>query len=185
MSLTEAGSLTGMNVVSGDAYIVGDVMDMRYDPVSWRLEGLKVRCTKGASNVIGAGNGRSMVLLGPADLIINDVVLLPDSLEDARDYIRADTDALSSVGYLEGRRVVSSDGMLLGTVDAVLLDLATWNVHSFRMKVDKAACTVLGMRKGIFAKVVTGISTVNVETVTENVNLNVTAEQVRGLIAPE
>ena len=41
------------------------------------------------------------------------------------------------------------------------------------------------MRKGIFAKVVTGISTVNVETVTENVNLNVTAEQVRGLIAPE
>ena len=185
MSLTEAGSLTGMNVVSGDAYIVGDVMDMRYDPVSWTLEGLKVRCTKGASNVIGAGNGRSMVLLGPADLIINDVVLLPDSLEDARDYIRADTDALSSVGYLEGRRVVSSDGMLLGTVDAVLLDLATWNVHSFRMKVDKTACTVLGMRKGIFAKVVTGISTVNVETVTENVNLNVTAAQVRGLIAPE
>ena len=59
MSLTEAGSLTGMNVVSGDAYIVGDIMDMRYDPVSWTLEGLKVRCTKGASNVIGAGTASS------------------------------------------------------------------------------------------------------------------------------
>lgn len=185
MTVADANGYTGMNVVSGDAYIVGDIVDMRYDPVTWVLEGLKVRCTKTTSNLIGAGTGKSMILLGPAELIVNDVVLLPENLEDAKPYIRADTDALSSVAYLYGRKVVSSDGMILGTMESVMVDLDSWTIHSFKLKVDKAACQVLGIKKGIFAKTVTGLVTANVSTVTENVNLNITAEQVRGLVAPE
>ena len=170
-------------VISQDAYEVGEVQDIRYDPATWNIEGLKLRCSKTVSSMISAGTSKSMIMLGPVQFSMNDVIVLPDDIEGANSYIRADSDNFSAVSYLMGRKVISADGATIGAVESVLIDLDDWSLNSLRVKLDKTAYERLGIKKGlIFGKTVSGLLVNLIEAVTENIMLNVTADELKDIV---
>ncbi len=184
MTVITLEELKKMTLISQDAYSVGDVQDVRYDASTWDVEGLKVRCTKDVSNLIGAGSSKSMILVKPPAFEMHDVILMPDTVEGARSYIRADSDALPSVGNLIGKKVYSHDQQIVGTVDSVNVDLGSWQVHSFVIKLDKTAHELLGVKKGFgfLSKSVSGITVGHVATVSEMISLNLTMDQVKEIV---
>ena len=184
MAVTTFEELRRLNVISQDAYDVGEVMDLRYDASSWVVEGLRVKCTKDVSNIIGAGSSKSMILIRPPVFQKHDVILLPDTVEESRVYIRADSDALELVSNLVGKKVYACDQLVVGTIEEVNIDISNWMVHSFVIKLDKAAHDLLGIKKGFgfMTKAVTGINVGHVATIAENLSLSLTIDQVRDVV---
>lgn len=184
MAVVTLDELKDLKVISQDAYDVGDIIDVRYDMANWSAEGLKVRCTKDVSNIIGAGSSKSMILIKPPTFQKHDVLLLPDTVEDARAYIRADSEALEVVSNIIGKKVYSCDQQAIGAIESVYIDVSDWVIHSFTIKLDKTAHELLGIKKGFgfLTKSVSGISVGHVATVAENISLNLVMDQVRDIV---
>ena len=71
----------------------------------------------------------------------------------------------------------------MGVVDAVMVDLDGWSLNSLKVKLDKTAYDRLGIKKGLlFAKTVSGLMVSLIETVTENIMLNVTADELKDIV---
>lgn len=172
------------SVISQDAYDIGEVLDVRYDLANWSVEGLKVRCTKDVSNIIGAGSSKSMIIIRPPTFQMHDVILIADTVEAARPYIRPDTEALELVSNIVGKKVYTCDQQIIGAVDVVNIDVASWKVHSFSIKLDKTAHDLLGIKKGLgfMSKSVTGITVGHVSTVAENISLTLNIDQVKDIV---
>lgn len=184
MTVLTLEELKDLKVISQDAYDVGSIIDVRYDLANWSAEGLRVRCTKDVSNIIGAGSSKSMILVKPPTFQIHDVVLLPDTVEDARSYIRADSEALEVVSNIVGKKVYTCDQQVVGVVDVVNIDVSDWMVHSFIIKLDKTAHDLLGIKKGLgfLTKSVSGITVGHIATVAENISLSLVMDQVRDIV---
>ena len=184
MTVLTLENLKKMEVISQDAYNIGEVLDVRYDASNWAAEGLKVKCTKDVSNIIGAGSSKSMIIVKPPMFQIHDVILIPDTVEDARPYIHADSDALEVVSNLEGKKVYTCDQQIVGTIEVVNIDTAAWAIHSFVVRLDKSAHDLLGIKKGLgfMTKSVSGLTVGHVSTVSENVSLTLTIDQVRDVV---
>ncbi|NLL94933.1 MAG: hypothetical protein GX224_04175 [Thermoplasmatales archaeon] len=185
MTLMDAGSFAKMEVITMDAHVLGEVQDLRYDPISWEIKGFKVKSSKSAASVLSAGSGRSMMFLETGDYAVNDVVLVDSDLEGLRGSVSADSDASPTLSYLKGKKVVSSDGIVLGTLDEVVVDAERWVVPTFKMKLDKAAYEHLGVKRGLFAKTVSGIPASDIASVSETVSLYPTAAELRSSIVIE
>ncbi len=181
--IIDYSSLIGkIDVISQDAYRVGRIEGARYDPQDYSIKGLVVKCEKDVSNIIGAGSSKSRVLMRPESFEIRDVLLLGDTVEDAKSYVQPDVDALSSVDNLISMQVYTSDNLALGTVKAVHLDLGGWYVHSFTIKLDKEAHAPLGLKKLLIAKEISGIMVDHISTVSEKIVLTLTMEEVKGVM---
>lgn len=174
--------LKGKEVISSDAYILGNVLDVRYDPVSWDIMGLKVKSNKDISRIISAGSSKSMIMVGPGDYAVNDVILFRDTLEDSKDRISADNDNISSISFLSGKKIVTSDGLFVGTVSEVLLEMEHWTVQSVKVRLDKGAFEPLGVKKGLFSKTASGILVTHISAVTDNVSLYLTTNDLAEVI---
>lgn len=185
MSKVTLDELKKHTVVSQDAYNVGEVLDVRYDVADWSAEGLKIKCSKDVSNIIGAGSSKSMILIRPPSFRMHDVILIPDTVEGARPYIRADTEALGSVSALIGKKIYTCDQQIVGSIDSVDIDTLSWKVHSFSVKLDKSAHDLLGIKKGLgfMSKSVTGITVNHVSTVAEIISLTLNMDQVRDVVS--
>lgn len=184
MTVTTLEELRNLRIISQDAYDVGEVLDVRYDVANWTSEGLKVKCTKDVSNIIGAGSSKSMIIVKPPRFQMHDVLLLPDTVEDARPYIHADSEALEVVSNIIGKKVYTCDQQVIGSVEVVNIDVSDWVIHSFILKLDKTAHELLGIKKGLgfMTKSVSGITVGHVNTVAENISLSLNMDQVRDVV---
>lgn len=182
MAIFALDELKGKEVISSDAYILGNVLDVRYDPVSWDIMGLKVKSNKDISRIISAGSSKSMIMVGPGDYAVNDVILFRDTLEDSKDRISADNDNISSISFLSGKKIVTSDGLFVGTVSEVLLEMEHWTVQSVKVRLDKGAFEPLGVKKGLFSKTASGILVTHISAVTDNVSLYLTTNDLAEVI---
>ncbi len=179
MIIDYASLVDKIDVISQDAYRVGRVEGVRYDPHDYTICGWVVKCEKDVSAIIGGGSSKSRVMMKPESFEIRDVLLLADTVEDARSYIQPDTDALSSVDNLIGQAVVTADQLPLGTSKAVHLDLSGWYIHSFTIKLDKEAHAPLGLKKVLLAKEITGIMADHISVVSDKVHLTLKMEEVK------
>ncbi|MFA6709764.1 MAG: hypothetical protein WC067_00225 [Candidatus Methanomethylophilaceae archaeon] len=179
MALKTLDSVIGLHVISQDAFDVGEIEDLRYDPVTWDIVGFKVKSNKIVASMLNAGSGKSMIMIKPDHYIVNDVILFQDAIEEARSRISADNNNIPSLSYISGRKIVTSDNILLGSVDEIQFDSDRWSVVSFKVKLDKAACPLLGLKKGLFSKMAYGLLVRNIVSVSENVNLRLTMEELK------
>ena len=184
MTVTTLEELLRLRIISQDAYEVGEVLDLRFNLSTWAVEGFRVRCTKDVSNIIGAGSSKSMILVKPPCFQKHDVILIPDTVEESRAYIRADSEALELVSTIDGKRVYTADQQVLGVVEVTNIDVGDWTIHSFIIRLDKTAHELLGIKKGLgfMTKSVSGINVGNVATIAENMSLNLTIDQVRDVV---
>lgn len=183
MVLTELDTVIGKQVITQDGYILGEIQDIRYVNQTWDIQGLKIRTRKTVSDVMNIGSAKSLVLLEIGDYVINDVVILPADINSARSLISADNVSYPSLSYLQGKRVFATNGLLVGIVESVIIDTESWQAVSINVKLDKTAYEPLGVKKGLFAKRVSGILSSNIETVTDSIALNVDSETLKGQIS--
>ena len=79
MATVDFDSIKGLDVIGQDACILGEIMDIRYEDLTWNIQGFKVKSEKSVSKKIAVGSGKSMLLLQPGKYVFGDVVLMPDS----------------------------------------------------------------------------------------------------------
>jgi sporulation protein YlmC with PRC-barrel domain len=182
MIMKELDKIQGLNVITQDAFLLGEVHDVRYNPTNWSVVGLQIRTEKAAASMLNAGVGKSMVVLGPGKYIFNDVILLPDKIDMAKDRITADNANVPSLNYISGKKVTSSEGVLVGNISSIFIDVEKWSVVSFKVRLDKNACAPLGIKKGLFAKTVSGILVAHIASVAENVNLALSMDELKNEI---
>ena len=78
MATVDFENVKGLEVIGQDACILGEVLDIRYEDLTWGIQGFKVKSEKSVSKKINVGSGKSMLLVQPGKYVIGDVVLMPD-----------------------------------------------------------------------------------------------------------
>ena len=172
MVLVDYDSVKGLDIITQDALILGEVLDIRFEDLTWNIQGFKVKSESKISKQINVGSGKSMLLLQPGKYIINDVVLLPDGIDVAKMRITADNNNFKSVSSLIGMKVMSKENFLIGTIDSIQVDLDNWAVVSMKVKLDKVAYAPLEIKKGLLSKKVSGLMMTDVAEIGENIQLS-------------
>lgn len=172
-------SIKGLSIVTRDAYILGEVVDARYDPRTWEVAGLVVRSSRTASGMLNAGAGRSMILLKPGRLAVMDVMLSDMDFGALSGSVAADSGALPAVSALAGMRLRTSDGFLLGTAERAMIDTAEWTVQSLEVKLDKGAMAELGLKRGLLSKAAASLPVADVASVGDAILLSPTVAELK------
>jgi len=170
--------LRNIKMISSDAYEIGEVTDLRYDPFEWRVIGLKVNVKK-SSMKLAAGHGKTNVLILPRTFVMNDVLLLDEAIDEIKDLTAPDNSNMASLSSMVNSKVVTKDNALIGTVLTVMIDPNDWKVLSIVVRLDKTAIESMRMRKGLFTKINVDITTDMIMSSTEMIHLDETMDGVR------
>ena len=171
MAIVDFDSVKGLDIITQDAYILGEILDIRFEDLTWNIQGFKVKSESKVSKMINVGSGKSMLLVHPGKYVINDVVLLPDTIDGLGVKVSADSNDFKSVSSLLGMKVLSKENFLIGTVDSIMVDLDNWNVVSMKVKLDKVAYAPLDIKKGLLSKKVSGLMMTDVADIGDSINL--------------
>ena len=179
-------ALRGLEMVTADAFKIGIISDLRYDPSRWKVSSIKIKTEKGLTKRIPSlGSGRSMIQMCTRDFIINDIILMKEEIDDIETFIEPDSDNAPILSVLDGMKVVSKDGIELGTVYDVNVDTDMWAVPTISVKLDKLGFEPLGLKKGLLSKTVISIRTEYIETAASLIMLNQTAVELKDDIVVE
>ena len=107
--MAENDYLIGKDVITKDAYKLGEIQDYSCETVSWSIMGLRVKSGNNVAPLLNIGSGKSMILLQPDDFTINDDVLLDDTIEEVRSKITADRSDYLSINSMIGMSVYLTD----------------------------------------------------------------------------
>jgi len=185
MTTRTFAELSGLEIISSDAYKIGDLVDIRYD-TKWKVIGLTTRTDKSlAKKIQSIGSGRSLIRIEPKKFIINDVILMEEDTDQIGPMITVDTDNAESLSHLAGKKVVSGEGIIIGTLHDVNVDTDLWTVPTISVKLDKVAFEPLGLKKGLFSKTIISIRTEYIHSTGDIVSLNQKIEDMREEIVVE
>ncbi len=182
MALVDYDSVKGLEVITQDAYILGEVLDVRFEDLTWNIQGFKIKSESKISKMISVGSGKSMILLQPGKYAIQDVVVVPDNINEVRTRITTDNNNYKSLSDTIGMKVMSSENVLIGTVDSVQVDLDNWTVVSFKVKLDKGAYAPLEIKKGLLGKKVSGLLMSDISEMGDDIKLNLNLFGIKGQV---
>lgn len=165
-------SMKDMDIISSDAFKVGEIVDVRYDPATWNVHSIKAKTEKSMAKTLSVGSGRSFISVAPGDYIMNDVMIMPESVSELDSVISVDKENVPALTFFERKKVVSKEGVTIGIVENVNVDTDMWTVLSVSVKLDKAAFDPLGLKKGLLSKTVIVIRSEYIEAASEMITLN-------------
>lgn len=185
MSIVRYQGILGSLVITSDAYILGEVEGIRYDPLEWQGNYLIIAVKKNLETAIGTGKSAfsSSKLLVPMNLVqmIKDVMILDYTLMDLKELVKPDNVNIPTLNHLMGKKVATSENLNLGIVSDINMEvLDVWPIVSFSIRPDKAIIEVLGLKKPLFSKMPTiTLEIAAVCSVTEMLNLNLDINEVK------
>ncbi|HKM13509.1 MAG TPA: hypothetical protein VJY42_01085 [Candidatus Methanomethylophilaceae archaeon] len=181
MTMIMYNSLKDKQIISSDAYEIGNVIDVNYVPDSWIIRSLAVRGAKGLGDVLGSSVFKKpQFSLNTGSYEINDVVIIPEIRDQLQKALVDDTHDIERAGNLIGKKVVSIDLVPLGTIADIGIDLDVWRINSFKVKIDKSVANALDVKLGLLNKTASGLLTSHITSVTDVVNLSRKVEDMRG-----
>ena len=170
-------SLNGVPMITSDAFELGVITDIRYDPFDWTVKGLKVRSNR--SSKLSAGIGKSVFLILPDDFVLNDVMIIDRPIDKMKDSVVPDNANIPSIMSLLNAKVITRDNALVGTVTTAMINTDSWKVSSLVVRLDKTAIEAMKMKKGLFSKISVEISTDLILSSADMVHLDEHMEGVR------
>ncbi len=182
MAMYEFDSVKGLDVITQDAYILGEVLDVRFEDLTWNIQGFKVKTQSKVSKMISVGSGKSMVLLQPGKYAIGDVIVLPDTIDGVRSRIAVDNNNYKTLSSVLGMKVMSNENVIIGTIDSIQMDLDNWNLVSMKVKLDKTAYAPLDIKKGLLGKKVSGLLMTDIAEITDVIRLNLSILEVKSQV---
>ncbi len=84
-----------------------------------------------------------------------------------------------------GKEVISSDAIIIGTVDGVAVDTDNWKMPAIRISVRKGNEAALGMKKKAIGAQKIYVATPQVSSVSDTVTLAVKMDQVKEVVVDE
>lgn len=181
MAMRMFSFLRDKQIISGDAHIVGSVIDIQYEPDSWIIRSIGVKGSKELGDLLGSSVfKKSQFSLNIGDYYINDVVLIPETWDQLQKAFIDDNRGIDKANSLMGKKVVTSDMVPIGTIADIGIDLDTWRINSFKLKLEKSMAEALDVKLGIINKTVSGLLTSHISSVTDTVNLSRKVEEMRG-----
>ncbi|MDR2866184.1 MAG: hypothetical protein LBV13_02105 [Methanomassiliicoccaceae archaeon] len=175
-------SLKDILMITSDAYEVGEITDVRYDPFEWDVKGLKIKARR-SSGKLSAGFGKTAFMFLPQDFVLNDVMLLSQPIEIIKDAIVPDNNNISSLSSMINAKVVTRDNALVGTVVTAMIDTELWKVSSIIVRLDKTAIEAMKMKKSLFSKINVEIRANIILSSTDMVHLDEQMDGVREKMA--
>jgi len=163
-------SLKDVQIISSDAFEVGELNDVHYDPFDWNVIGLRV-ISKRSSKLAG-GIGKTAVMILPDKFALNDVMLLNQTMERIRDSAVPDNKNISLLMPMLSAKVVTKDSLSVGTVQDVVIDTAEWKVRSIIVRLERDAMDAMGLKKGLFSKINVEIRTNLILSTTDMIHLS-------------
>ena len=92
---------------------------------------------------------------------------------------------MSGLEDIMGKEVISSDAIIIGTVEGVAVDTDNWKVPAIRISVRKGNEAALGMKKKVIGVQRIYVATPQVSSVSDTVTLAVKMDQVREVVVDD
>lgn len=178
MHLIELRGFKNLQIVSAEGYSIGNTFDLRYNSDSWKIKGIRFAPAPRMRSLYP--NITSKVMLMPSNKFhVNDVILTGFDRDELLTRLVDDDVGVESSNALLGVKIETADGILLGTVDSIHIDSDTWYIMSLKVKLDKGAHKKLGISKGLFSKVVSGLLTTFIKSVGPSIKLKLTMDELK------
>jgi len=180
--------LIGLEVVSSDARIIGNVEGVGIDAENWRVPALKVGLRKGIEEILELkkplfGSITTYLSTGGIDSI-SDIVTLKVPLEELREIIMESDTELPTAGNIVGTRVVAKGGKHIGFVENfIILPENDWTIRYMVVKLERNAVDKLGLRKSLMGTPSIKILTQDIKTIGDMVMLRVTVDELKDFLS--
>jgi len=177
-------ALKGRKVVGAEGYILGQISDLQVDFKIWKATGFHVILSDEAMAELNFTKPflRRTVVCLPTQLIkaIGDVVTLTAPVRNLKDI--AEKEVQMSTVRIEGKKVVSEKGYVVGEVEALDVDFDSWHVNGLQVGLTDEAATDLGFKRPLLSKVGVIVPSSAVGSIGNFVNLDKAIENLKSLI---
>jgi sporulation protein YlmC with PRC-barrel domain len=174
----------GIEVVTSDARVIGNVEGVGVDATSWRVPALKVGLKKGIETDIGIKKprfGSSSVFMKTEGMeSVSDMITLKTNVSNTKEIILEGEKDLPTAGNLIGTRVIARGGRQIGYVDNfIFAPNKEWTISCMMVKLEKAVLTDLGVKKPRIGTPIIKILTDDIKTIGDMVMLKINVKELK------
>jgi len=176
--------LKGKKVVGTEGYILGDMNDLHVDFNMWQATAFYVILSDEAVAELNFKKPflRKIIVCLPTQLIeaVGDVITLSEPVRNLKDI--AEKEVCPLPVKLEGKKVVSTKGYVVGDVEGIDVDLSNWQVKGLRVGLTDEAANELGFKRPVLSKVVVIIPADAIGAIENFVTLDKAVENLKSLV---
>jgi sporulation protein YlmC with PRC-barrel domain len=176
--------LKNKKVVGTEGYILGEINDLHIDFDTWQATAFYVVLSDEAAAELNLKKPflRKIMVCLPTELIkaIGDVIELREPIRNIKDI--AEKEMQVDNVKVEGKKVFSSNGEVMGDVDGVDVDFDKWRVNGLQVALNDKAAMELGFRRPVMSKVIVIIPSNAIETIENFVTLDKGVEDLKSLV---
>jgi len=176
--------LKGKKVVGTEGYILGDMNDLHVDFDTWQATAFYVVLSDDAAAELNFKKPflRKVVVCLPTQLIeaVGDVIELVAPTRSLKDI--AEKEVQADTVKIEGKKVVSEKGYVVGEVEALDVDFSSWRVTGLQVGLTDDAATELGFKRPVLSKVAVIIPSSAVDEIGNFVTLDKSIENLKSLV---
>jgi sporulation protein YlmC with PRC-barrel domain len=175
----------GLEVLTGDAMVIGHVEGVGIDVATWKIPALKVGLKKGVEDEMGLkkpmfGSTNVCIRADGVDSI-SDTITLTKELKALPEIIMEEKEEeLPTAGSLVSTRVIAKGGRQLGYVDNfIFAPEREWAVTCMVVKLEKSVLADLGMKKPRLGTPSIKILSDDIKTIGDMVLLKIDIKELR------
>lgn len=176
--------LRGKRVVGNDGYILGEIDDLHVNLSTWVATAFYINLSDDAVAELDFKKSfmHKIVICLPTDLIktVGDVVTLNEPVRNLKDI--AEKVMQPDPSQINGKKIVSQKGNVVGEVEGLDVDAANWQVTGLQVSLTDDAATEIGFKRPFISKVVVLIPTSAVNSVGNFVTLDKSVENLKSLV---
>ncbi|MGO8805657.1 MAG: hypothetical protein ACLQO7_03490 [Candidatus Bathyarchaeia archaeon] len=176
--------LKAKKVVGTEGYILGEMNDLHVDFNTWQATAFCVILSGEAAGELNLKKPflRRIIMCLPTDVIeaVGDVVTLKSPIRNLKDLAEKEVEFKSF--KVEGKRVVSPNGFLVGEVEGLDVDFSDWQVKGLQVGLTDEAALELGFSRPFMSKVVVVIPSKAIGAVENFVTLDEGMENLKSLV---
>lgn len=187
MTLLRLDEIIGLEVLSSDAKIVGNVEAVGVDTADWYAPALKVALAKGLEETAGVKKplfGQVRFALETKNVhSVKDMVRLEHPIDRLRSMVVDVSHVPRWASELLYRRVVCAKGREIGVTGTIFIDAdGGWKVPFVEVEMYKEVFTEMQLKKAIFKKREVKLPTSLIATVGDLIMLNTSEEELTRIL---
>ncbi|HKM59667.1 MAG TPA: hypothetical protein VJY36_02220 [Candidatus Bathyarchaeia archaeon] len=176
--------LKSKKVVGTEGYILGEMNDLQVDFNLWQVSAFCIVLSNEAAAELNLKKPflRRIMICLPTQLIaaVGDVITLKEPIRNLKDVAEKEMQVKSV--KVEGKRVVSPNGFLVGEVEGLDVDFNDWQVNGLQVALTDEAASELGFSRPFASKVVVIVPSKAIGDVENFVTLDEGMENLKSLV---
>ena len=176
--------LKGKTVVGTEGYILGEMHGIDIDLSAWKASAFYVALSDEATSELNLRKPflHKIIICLPTQLIqsAGDVITLKEPIRNLKD--ASEKQIFVNSTKLEGKKVVSVNGYVVGDVEGLDLELNNWQITGLQVGLTENASTELGFKHPFISKVVVIIPTSVIKETGNVIILDKSIENLKSLV---